>query len=163
MKRKIFSAVAAVCLLAGAAIGASAAPAQPYSASDTRSYAAAMSAQELEAGRLVNEIRQENGLDTLDLDPVLSQKARVKASDMKKSGYFSHTSPVYGSAFSMMKQLGIGYRSAGENIAMGYFSPAAVVHAWMASESHRANILSDRYTAMGIGFTDGYWAQWFIG
>ena len=54
------------------------------------------------------------------------------------------------------------YRSAAENIAMGYRTAEAVVKAWMNSPSHRANILSTRYDTMGIGFADGYWAQWFI-
>ena len=63
----------------------------------------------------------------------------------------------------LMKQLGISYRSAGENIAKGYTSAEAVVNAWMASASHRANILSEKYTSMGIGFVDGYWTQWLIG
>ena len=62
----------------------------------------------------------------------------------------------------MMKQLGISYRSAGENIAMGYATAQSVVNAWMVSESHRNNILSGNYTTMGIGYVDGYWTQWFI-
>ena len=63
----------------------------------------------------------------------------------------------------MMRQLGITYRSAGENIAMGYTTAADVVEAWMASPSHRDNLLSERYTTMGIGYAEGYWAQWLIG
>ena len=82
---------------------------------------------------------------------------------MRDQGYFSHTSPTYGSPFSMMQSLGITYRSAGENIAKGYATAEAVVNAWMASDGHRANILSTRYTSMGIGYVDGYWTQWFIG
>ena len=82
---------------------------------------------------------------------------------MKVNNSFSHNSPTYGTPFQMMKQLGIAYRSAGENIAKGYTSAEAVVNAWMASPSHKANILSSNYTSMGIGYVDGYWTQWFIG
>ncbi len=120
--------------------------------------------QQLEwaAANLINEIRLENGLKPYEISGTLSAKARIKAQDMKDNGYFSHTSPTYGSPFAMMQTLGISYRSAAENIAMGYRTAEAVVNAWMNSPSHRANILSSIYDTMGIGHTDGYWAQWFI-
>ena len=84
---------------------------------------------------------------------------------MHDNQYFSHTSPTYGSPFDMMKQFGISYRTAGENIAMGQQSPQAVVDAWMNSEGHRANILNSSYTQIGMGYVaDGnYWSQMFIG
>lgn len=66
----------------------------------------------------------------------------------------------------MMKQFGISYKTAGENIAKGQKTPEAVVNAWMNSEGHRANILNPNYTQMGLGYTaDGtvYWCQMFIG
>jgi len=112
---------------------------------------------------LINRQRAAYGLAPLTISTDLSVKARIKSEDMKTNKYFSHNSPTYGSPFQMMKALGITYQSAGENIAMGYSTAEAVVKAWMNSESHRANILSDRYTSMGIGFVDGYWTQWFIG
>ncbi len=122
----------------------------------------AMQQLEWVAANLINEIRVENGLEPYDISGMLSAKARIKAQDMKDNRYFSHTSPTYGSPFAMMQALGIRYRSAAENIAMGYRTAEAVVNAWMNSPSHRANILSSVYDTMGIGYTDGYWAQWFI-
>ena len=74
--------------------------------------------------------------------------------------------PSSNTAFSdMMRSFGVSYRSAGENIAMGYSTPEAVVAAWMNSEGHRANILSANYTTLGVGYVEdgGYWTQWFIG
>ena len=84
---------------------------------------------------------------------------------MKNNNYFSHTSPTYGSPFDMMKQFGISYKTAGENIAKGQKTPEAVVNAWMNSEGHRSNILNANYTQMGLGYTNGtvYWCQMFIG
>ncbi len=117
---------------------------------------------EREAMELVNEKRSANGLAKLTLSAELSEKARIKSREMKQLNYFSHTSPTYGSPFDMMKALGIRYVSAGENIAMGYRTAQAVVNAWMNSPSHRENLLSSRYTTMGIGYEDGYWTQWFI-
>ena len=114
---------------------------------------------------LVNRERAANGLSALTLDSTLSRYAAVKAQDMHDNGYFSHTSPTYGSPFDMMQSFDITYRYAGENIAMGYSSPEAVVTAWMNSAGHRANILSANFTTLGVGYVadGGYWTQWFIG
>lgn len=119
---------------------------------------------EQEVVRLVNEIRAQNGLKPLTQDWELSRVARYKSQDMKDNNYFSHTSPVYGSPFQMIKDFGITYRSAGENIAKGYASPQAVVNGWMNSSGHRANILNSSYTRIGVGYVaEGrYWTQMFI-
>ncbi|WP_456279115.1 CAP domain-containing protein [Bacillus sp. AK128] len=113
---------------------------------------------------LTNQERAKYGLKALTLDTKLSEVARAKSSDMLNKGYFSHTSPTYGSPFEMMKQFGISYRTAGENIAMGQRSPQEVVQAWMNSEGHRKNILSQSFTHIGVGHIEGnYWTQMFIG
>ena len=119
---------------------------------------------EKEVIRLVNEIRVKNGLGELVADEELSRVARIKSQDMKDNDYFSHTSPVYGSPFDMMKSFGISYKSAGENIARGQMTPQAVVTGWMNSPGHRANILNASYNRIGVGYVaDGnYWTQMFI-
>lgn len=119
---------------------------------------------ENEVIRLVNEIRVKNGLKPLTADWELSRVARFKSQDMKDNKYFSHTSPVYGSPFQMIKNFGISYRSAAENIAKWQSTPQAVVNAWMNSSGHRANILNASYTKIGVGYvSDGkYWTQMFI-
>ena len=120
---------------------------------------------ENEVIRLVNEIRVQNGLNPLTADWELSRVARYKSQDMKDNNYFSHNSPVYGSPFTMMKNFGISYRSAAENIAKGQRTPQAVVNGWMNSSGHRANILNATYKKIGVGYVpDGnYWTQMFIG
>ena len=119
---------------------------------------------ESEVVRLVNDIRVKNGLKALTQDWQLSRVARYKSQDMRNLGYFSHTSPTYGSPFEMMQSFGIKYRTAGENIAKGYSSPEAVVNAWMNSTGHRANILNSSYTHIGVGYvaSGNYWTQMFI-
>ena len=107
---------------------------------------------------LINEIRVKNGLSPLTENTALSRCAKAKSQDMHDKRYFSHQSPTYGSPFDMMKQFGITYRTAGENIAMGQSTPQAVVNAWMNSEGHRANILNASFTQIGMGyFADGHY------
>lgn len=120
---------------------------------------------EHEVVRLVNEIRQQNGLKPLTENWELSRVARYKSQDMLDNRYFSHTSPTYGSPFQMIKAFGLSYRTAGENIAKGYASPQAVVNGWMNSSGHRANILNVSYTQIGIGYVaqGNYWTQMFVG
>lgn len=124
----------------------------------------AVTSFEQEVIRLVNEIRAENGLKALTYDWELARVARYKSQDMKDNQYFAHNSPIYGTPFQMIKNFGISYRSAGENIAKGYATPQAVVNAWMNSSGHRANILNASYTRIGVGYVSGgnYWTQMFI-
>ena len=125
---------------------------------------AAVSSYESEVINLVNAERAKYGLSALKENWELSRVARYKSQDMKDNRYFSHTSPTYGSPFTMMKNFGISYKSAAENIAMGQRTPKEVVNAWMNSSGHRANILNKSYTEIGVGYVaDGnYWTQMFI-
>lgn len=120
---------------------------------------------ESEVVRLVNEERTKRGLSPLRENWQLSRVARFKSQDMRDNRYFSHNSPTYGTPFQMIKSFGISYRAAGENIARGQRTPAAVVAGWMNSAGHRANILSAAFTEIGVGYVaDGnYWTQMFIG
>lgn len=113
---------------------------------------------------LTNQQRSKNGLPALKADAKLSSVAQKKADDMQQNHYFSHTSPTYGSPFDMMRDFGVSYKSAGENIAQGQRTPQEVVTAWMNSEGHRKNILSANYTHIGVGFetTGKHWTQMFI-
>ena len=138
---------------------------QPTQKPESTQASSEVSAFEQKVVELTNQERAKQGLPALKLDTELSKVAREKSSDMQKNGYFSHTSPTYGSPFDMMKQFGISYSSAGENIAMGQRSPEEVVNAWMNSEGHRKNILNSSFTHIGVGHASNgnYWTQMFIG
>lgn len=140
---------------------APAAPSKP----DTSTNADSVSAYEKKVVELVNAERAKYGLSALTLNTELSAVARAKSQDMKDKNYFSHTSPTYGSPFDMMKSFGIKYKTAGENIAMGYRTPEAVVNGWMNSSGHRANILNSSFKEIGVGYVanGNYWTQMFIG
>lgn len=120
---------------------------------------------EREVVRLVNNERTKRGIPALKENWQLSRVARYKSEDMRKNGYFAHNSPTYGTPFQMIKSFGISYRTAGENIAKGQTTPAAVVNAWMNSQGHRANILNSSFTEIGVGYDNRghYWTQMFIG
>lgn len=120
---------------------------------------------EVQVQKLVNQERQKAGLKSIPMDWELQRTARTKACDMAQKGYFSHTSPTYGSPFDMMKQFGISYRTAGENIAQGQTSPESVMQSWMNSQGHRENILKGEYTHIGVGYCQqgNHWVQMFIG
>lgn len=120
---------------------------------------------EKEVHRLTNIEREKQQLKPLMIDLSLSQIARYKSRDMVINRYFSHESPTYGSPFDMMRGFKITYRSAAENIAVGYGTPESVVRGWMNSPGHRANILTEGLTHIGIGYDQrgNYWTQMFIG
>ena len=124
-----------------------------------------ISAYEMEVINLVNKARADNGLNALTPSAKLSEIARTKSQDMRTNGYFAHQSPTYGSPFDMLHQFGVTYRTAGENIAYGYATPAAVVEGWMNSQGHRENILKSTYTEIGVGYVESgnYWTQLFTG
>lgn len=115
--------------------------------------------------RLVNIERSKAGLSPLKLSNELSSVATKKSQDMADNNYFSHTSPTYGSPFDMMKQFGINYTTAGENIAQGYSSAEAVMKGWMNSQGHKDNILSSKFGTLGVGYVNKggttYWTQMF--
>lgn len=114
--------------------------------------------------QLVNAERQKQGLTALKIDTTVQKAAQVRATEQAQS--FSHTRPNGTSCFTALTEQGITYRSAGENIAYGQSTPQEVMNAWMNSEGHRANILSEKFTTIGVGYTvingQSYWAQMFI-
>lgn len=126
-----------------------------------------LTSDELEVFNLINAKRTANGLSPLNIDNELQNVARVKAKDMVDNNYFSHNSPTYGTPFNMMKNFGISYKTAGENIA-GNSSNQGAVEAWMNSEGHRANILNSSYNYTGVAVVKStkygkIYVQMFIG
>ena len=103
--------------------------------------------------RLINKERESNSLPLLAWDEELNKIAEIKAQDMVDNEYFGHFSPSYGTPFTMLKQLGIMYKSASENIA-GSKSVEDAHNELMESPAHRSNILSSRYDKVGIGTAD---------
>ncbi len=113
--------------------------------------------------RLVNIERAKEGLSALTTNSTIQSAAQVRAQEIVTS--FSHTRPNGSSCFTALDQAGVSYSGAGENIAYGQPTPAAVVDAWMNSPGHRANIMNPSFTTIGVGcYKSGstyYWSQFF--
>ena len=104
---------------------------------------------------LTNQKRQENGLPALSLNSKLDQAAQNKASDMLTNNYWAHISPTGTPPWYFIKNAGYSYVYAGENLARGYTTSSDVINAWMASSSHRENMLSNRYQNVGFAVLTG--------
>lgn len=104
--------------------------------------------------------RNAEGLPALSAGDAASHRAAaVRAEEIAVS--FSHTRPDGRGFYTALYEAGVQYRGAGENIAYGYRTPAAVVRGWMNSEGHRKNILSLSYTHLAVCFNDYNWVQLF--
>ncbi|NBX75607.1 MAG: hypothetical protein EBQ92_03570 [Proteobacteria bacterium] len=100
--------------------------------------------------KYTNEERMKRGLPALKVSSNLLNLSRQKSTNMARSQNLSH---------------GVSPRPAGgENIAWNQANAREVVRSWMNSDGHRANILSRRYSAIGVGMAVGngpYWTQMF--
>ena len=124
-----------------------------------------VAAYEQEVFDLVNQIREENGLEPFVYNETLAGTARAHSQDMIDRNFFSHTNPDGEDPFDRMRDNGLSFSMAAENIAAGQRTPEEVVNSWMNSEGHRANILGG-CEELGVGLALGgsygyYWTQCF--
>ena len=113
-----------------------------------------ITAEEMQLVNLVNQERTKAGVASLTADPQLAEVARTKSQDMVARNYFGHTSPTFGSTFSLVRSRGISYSIAGENLA-GAANVATAHRMLMDSPGHRANILEARFKKIGVGVARG--------
>ena len=104
--------------------------------------------------KLINEERSEAGLPALTLRGDLSKVAEEHAVDMIEARYFGHISPTKGTLASRLRAADIRFSKAAENLA-GCTSPELAHKLLMESSSHRANVLSKRFTHIGIAVVKG--------
>lgn len=109
-----------------------------------------LNSQEQLLFNLVNQERINRGLEPLKLDGQLVYLARLKSQDMIDNKYFAHESPVYGRSGDMLRNAGIRFVLAAENIGIGG-NINAIFSAFMDSSGHRNKITGSRYTHTGIG------------
>lgn len=120
---------------------------------DVLGYASQIRVEEIV--NLTNQQRAANGLPPLVLNDALNHSAAAKADDMLRQDYWSHVSPGGTQPWFFFSQAGYNYRHAGENLARDFPDASSAMTAWMASPTHRDNILSSKYVDVGIAVVDG--------
>ncbi len=104
---------------------------------------------------LTNSQRSAANLGAVAEQTQLDAAAQAKANDMAAKGYFAHIGPDGREPWAWVAGAGYNYQYAGENLAVRFVDSKDVVDAWMASPSHRANIVKPVYTEIGIGVANG--------
>src|SRR3989344_299144 len=104
---------------------------------------------------LTNAERAQNKVAALKESPLLDRSAQAKADDMAERGYFAHKDPQGREPWVWIQEAGYDYQYAGENLAVRFVDSQDVVAGWMASPTHRANIIKPSYTDIGVGIAQG--------
>jgi uncharacterized protein YkwD len=104
---------------------------------------------------LTNDERVIYGLEELTVNSDLSAAALAKANNMFQEQYWDHFGPNGETPWQFIKETGYKYVYAGENLAKGFRTAEGVVQAWMASPTHRENLLSGNYKEIGIAAVSG--------
>ena len=113
---------------------------------------------------LVNEYRQQQGIEPLKVIPALQENAQTRAVEISEE--FSHTRPDGTLCFTAISS-SVSYYACAENIAYGETTPEAVINQWKKSDGHNKNMLNSEYTHIGVGVYESggyiYWVQLFVG
>lgn len=114
-------------------------------------------ATSMSSSGLLNETnaqRGSNGVGTLGINGQLAAAAQAKANDMAARNYWSHDTPEGNPPWIFVTAQGYVYQKLGENLAAGFTSESATVAGWMASPSHRENLLDPVFSDVGFGFAN---------
>ena len=105
--------------------------------------------------QLTNQERAAAGLNTLSTNAKLTAAAQAKANNMFEEQYWDHFGPNGETPWMFISEAGYAYVYAGENLAKGFRTAEGVHEAWMASPTHKANILSGNYKDIGVAVVEG--------
>ncbi len=108
-----------------------------------------------EVVRSTNEARIGAGLKPLAYNEKLADAARRKAANMLEENYWAHNSPSGKSPWTWIKAAGYNYLYAGENLAKDFGDTGRMMSAWMASPTHRDNIVNAKYSEIGVAVVPG--------
>ena len=104
---------------------------------------------------LTNIEREKKGLPPVLENEALDKAARLKAENMFSENYWAHFAPSGKTPWDFILGAGYHFTFAGENLAKNFYSSDEVVAAWMASPTHRDNLLNSHYKDIGIAVTEG--------
>lgn len=99
--------------------------------------------------RLINIERKKNGVAELIQMDAVGTIAEIRGKESAE--LFQHTRPNGTRCFTVFAEHTLRYRAAGENLAYGFKTPAAVVTGWMNSPGHRRNVLDPDFRYIGVG------------
>jgi uncharacterized protein YkwD len=99
---------------------------------------------------LTNQERTRRGLPPLLVSEKLNLAAAAKGRDMLRREYFAHAEWE-----QFIRRTGYFYCAAGENLGLNQSAAGEVVGEWMASPSHRANLLSGKFREIGVAVIRG--------
>lgn len=116
------------------------------------SYSTGMSISGLLAD--TNVQRSANGVSNLSLNDKLDAAAQAKADDMAARNYWSHNTPEGNPPWIFVSNQGYSYQKLGENLATGFSDEQSTINGWMASQSHRENLLDSAFSEVGFGFAN---------
>jgi len=102
-----------------------------------------------------NEFRKEHNLGELKVNTLLNLSAQNKANEMMRNDCWSHYCPDNRSPWEFFNDAGYDYSFAGENLAEGFYTIEKIMTAWINSETHRENMMRDKYTEIGFGIAEG--------
>jgi hypothetical protein len=108
---------------------------------------------------LTNESRVAYNEAPLARNPVLDEAATLKADDMSTYGYFAHTSPTGVTPWHWFEKAGYAFLYAGENLAINFTDAGEVRDAWLASPTHRANLLDVKFREIGMATVSGIYKE----
>ncbi|HET7478389.1 MAG TPA: CAP domain-containing protein [Rubrobacteraceae bacterium] len=153
--RWLFLAVVAFMLAGTLLYGRSAVAASPYDS------------EELQFLSLINEYRQNNGLQPMILSDTLTLTSGHHDEDMAKYGFFAHDTvrssyyPAGSKPWDRMAKDGYGYNTyRGENLAVGYETAEEAFQAWRNSPAHNAAMLDGHYKVIGIARLNAPGSEW---
>lgn len=104
---------------------------------------------------LTNAQRVAHGLGEVRENQLLNKAAEEKAKNMFTEDYWAHYSPSGKDPWGFIQGAGYRFLYAGENLARNFYTSEEVVDAWMASPSHRDNLLNSKYKEIGIAVVEG--------
>lgn len=116
-------------------------------------YASQISTSDVVA--LSNQKRVSNGLSALNYNASLSEAAKKKGEHMIANDYWAHVAPDGTEPWYFFNAVGYKYKYAGENLARDFSNANSAVDAWMASPSHKENLMSSKYTEIGVAVVEG--------
>jgi len=104
---------------------------------------------------LTNKEREKKGFAPVSENEALDKAATAKAQNMFMENYWAHFAPSGKTPWDFILGSGYKFTYAGENLAKNFYNSDDVVAAWMASKTHKENLLNPKYKDIGIAVVDG--------